>query len=111
MPELCEGIVATRAVCAKSSLDLVLGRPDLGDKIKAALGTHTVRVATIPSQSSGISPGYSPHAQNPSSICALEPEAASADSEQHMWTSMQGDALHIYADRASEASDLLQKRE
>ena len=40
MPELFEGIVATRTVCAESSLDLVSGRPDLGDKTKAALGTH-----------------------------------------------------------------------
>ena len=34
MHELCEGVVATRTVCAESSLDLVSGRPDLGDKIK-----------------------------------------------------------------------------
>ena len=37
MPELCEGIVATHMACAESSLDLVSGRPDLGDKIKDAL--------------------------------------------------------------------------
>ena len=40
-----------------------------------------------------------------------QPEAASADSEQHTCTSVQGEALDIYPDRASEASDLLQKRE
>ena len=40
MPELFEGIVATRTVCAEGSLDLVSGRPDLGDKNKAALGSQ-----------------------------------------------------------------------
>ena len=38
--QTCEGIVATHTVCAKSSLDLVLGRPNLGDKIKVALGSQ-----------------------------------------------------------------------
>jgi len=37
---LCERIVATRTVCAKGSLVLVSGRPDLGDKNKAALGSQ-----------------------------------------------------------------------
>ena len=37
---LCERIVATRTVCAESSLVLVSGRPDLGDKNKAALGSQ-----------------------------------------------------------------------
>ena len=40
MHELCERIVATRTVCAESSLYLVLGRPDLGEKNKAALGSQ-----------------------------------------------------------------------
>ena len=40
MHRLCGGIVATHAVCAESSLDLVSGRPDLRDKIKAALGSQ-----------------------------------------------------------------------
>ena len=40
MPELFEGIVATRTVCAEGSLDLVSEVGSSGDKIKAALGSQ-----------------------------------------------------------------------
>ena len=39
MHKLCDTIVATRAVCAETSLVLVSDGPDLGDQDKAGLGT------------------------------------------------------------------------